>query len=163
MEDVPQGDRSLSLVKQFHQVFDYPTPSKPCIPQTSAGARAEMRIAANRLFVIMDALKAYLFSTGDKPMCVQRLALIVEELREFAQAMANDDVEAAFDALLDLRFVGDGSIIALGLEPVFDEGMRRVYLSNMSKLKDGVPVKDDQGKVMKGDWYQPVELGDLVR
>lgn len=157
-----QGD-SLSMVKEFHRVFEYETPSKPCIPGSSADARCELRVASRQLGAIVHALKMFLKYSNDKPMCVQRLALMTEELAEFAEAMANNDIEAAFDALLDLRFVGDGSILALGLEPVFDEGMRRVYRSNMSKLKDGVPVKDDQGKVIKGDWYQPVELGDLVR
>jgi predicted HAD superfamily Cof-like phosphohydrolase len=163
MEDVPQGDRSLSLVKQFHQVFEYPNPSKPSIPGSSADARYEMRVAARQLGIVTRALKDFLRDSDDKPVCIQRLALMTEELTEFAQAMGDNDIEAAFDALLDSRFVGDGSVLSLGLEPVFDEGMRRLYLSNMSKLKDGVPVKDEQGKVVKGDWYQPIELGDLVR
>lgn len=162
MEDVPQGDRSLSLVKQFHKVFDYPTPSEPCIPDTKAQHRSEMDFVAVQLKILVSGLKLYLSHSQDKPMCVQRLALMLEEMCEFAEAMACNDIESAFDALLDLRFVSDGSVLALGLEPVFDEGMRRVYLSNMTKLKDGVIVKDEQGKVVKGDWYQPVELGDLI-
>lgn len=41
---------------------------------------------------------------------------------------------------------------------IFDE----VHRSNMSKLVDGKPVKDENGKVMKGPNYSPVDLSFIV-
>lgn len=159
----PRKRTSLQMVEEFHRVFDYPWNEKPCIPGLDAGSRQELRVASNQLLVICLALKKYLEASVDKPSSVQRAALMIEELHEFIHAMANNDIREAFDALLDLRYVNDGSVGTLGLASVFDEGMRRLHASNMSKKpKDGPVVKDSRGKVVKGDWYTPLDIGDLI-
>jgi predicted HAD superfamily Cof-like phosphohydrolase len=43
-----------------------------------------------------------------------------------------------------------------------DEALARVHRSNMSKLVDGKPVKDERGKVLKGPNYEPPFLEDLI-
>ena len=44
-----------------------------------------------------------------------------------------------------------------------NEALRRVHASNLSKLDDnGLPVRREDGKVMKGPNYQPPSLEDLV-
>jgi predicted HAD superfamily Cof-like phosphohydrolase len=43
------------------------------------------------------------------------------------------------------------------------ECFRRVHLSNMSKLgEDGLPVRREDGKVLKGPNYQPPDLTDVA-
>lgn len=46
---------------------------------------------------------------------------------------------------------------------VFDEAVRRVHKSNMSKLgDDGKPIFREDGKVLKGPNYKKPDLSDLV-
>ena len=72
----------------------------------------------------------------------------------------NNKVEVA-DALGDLLVVVIGTSMALGLD--IEEIMKRIYASNMSKLgSDGKPIYRSDGKVMKGPYYVPPRLDDLV-
>lgn len=94
--------------------------------------------------------------------------LIWEELQEFFQAYDDsiDDIqnprarEAALKELADLVYVCFQFAAAAGWE--LDEALARVHRSNMSKLVDGKPLKNENGKVLKGPNYQPPYLTDLT-
>lgn len=63
--------------------------------------------------------------------------------------------------LSDLAFVCYQMAAYMGMD--LDEAMKRVFESNMSKLDDnGVPIRREDGKVLKGPNYQPPSLTDLV-
>ncbi len=48
-------------------------------------------------------------------------------------------------------------------EDVIYEAVKRVHLSNMSKLgEDGKPIKREDGKILKGPNYKAPDLTDLV-
>ena len=81
-----------------------------------------------------------------------RISLINEELEEFKEAIKNNDLKEAIDALTDILYVtyGAGHAFGINLDQCFDE----VQKSNMSKLgKDGKPIYNEEGKVMKGPNY----------
>ena len=81
-----------------------------------------------------------------------RINLINEELEEFKVAIKNKDLKEAVDALTDILYVtyGAGHAFGVNLDKCFDE----VQQSNMSKLdKDGKPIYNEAGKVMKGPNY----------
>ena len=81
-----------------------------------------------------------------------RIDLIKEELEELQQAMKDKNLLEVADALTDILYVtyGAGHAFGIDLDKCFDEVQR----SNMSKLgKDGKPIYNDQGKVMKGPKY----------
>ena len=84
-----------------------------------------------------------------------RYNLIREELDELKQAMNNKDILEVADALTDILYVtyGAGHAFGIDLDKCFDEVQR----SNMSKLdKDGKPIYNEHGKVMKGpDYFKP--------
>ena len=84
-----------------------------------------------------------------------RLDLIKEELSELTEAMNNKDLLEVADALTDILYVtyGAGHAFGINLDKCFEE----VQKSNMSKLgKDGKPIFNDSGKVMKGpDYFKP--------
>lgn len=102
-----------------------------------------------------------------------RMALIEEEMKEL-----KDEVKIAIEEsenkgsvsfvtktqilkeLCDLQYVVSGFAVTFGLpiEPAFN----RVHASNMSKLEDGKPVKNEKGKVMKGKNYEAPSLTDLI-
>ena len=86
-----------------------------------------------------------------------RVSLINEELEEFKEAIKNNDLKEAADALTDILYVtyGAGHAFGINLDKCFDE----VQKSNMSKLgHDGKPIYNDQGKVMKGPKYFKPDL-----
>mgnify|MGYP001283300789 FL=1 len=84
-----------------------------------------------------------------------RLNLIQEELDELTIAIKENDILEVADALTDILYVtyGAGHAFGINLDKCFDE----VQKSNMSKLdKDGKPIYNEHGKVMKGpDYFKP--------
>ena len=90
-----------------------------------------------------------------------RIELIGEELEEFKEAIKNNDLKEAVDALTDILYVtyGAGHAFGVNLDKCFDEVQR----SNMSKLgMDGKPIYNDKGKVMKGPNYFKPDLSKFI-
>lgn len=90
-----------------------------------------------------------------------RYDLIAEELREFKEAMDNEDLVEVADALTDLLYVvyGAGASFGIDINKCFEE----VHRSNMSKLgPDGKPIYREDGKVIKGPSYSPPNLRDVM-
>ena len=91
-----------------------------------------------------------------------RLDLIKEELNELTEAMNNKDLLEVADALTDILYVtyGAGHAFGINLDKCFDE----VQNSNMSKLgKDGKPIFNEFGKVMKGPNYFKPDLAKFIK
>ena len=90
-----------------------------------------------------------------------RLSLIQEELDELTKAMKENDILEVADALTDILYVtyGAGHTFGIDLDKCFDEVQR----SNMSKLsKDGKPIYNENGKVMKGPGYFKPDLSKFI-
>ena len=90
-----------------------------------------------------------------------RIDLIKEELDELTDAMKNKDLLEVADALTDILYVayGAGHAFGIDLDKCFDE----VQNSNMSKLdKNGKPIYNDSGKVMKGPNYFKPDLSRFI-
>ena len=90
-----------------------------------------------------------------------RYELIKEELAEFKDALEKKDIKEVADALTDILYVtyGAGHSFGIDLDKCFEE----VQNSNMSKLgKDGKPIYNDKGKVMKGPNYFKPDLKKFV-
>ena len=90
-----------------------------------------------------------------------RISLIREELDELTKAMKENDILEVADALTDILYVtyGAGHAFGLDLDRCFDE----VQKSNMSKLgKDGKPIYNESGKVMKGPNYFKPNLSKFI-
>jgi len=91
-----------------------------------------------------------------------RISLINEELEEFNEAIRNNDLKEAADALTDILYVtyGAGHAFGINLDKCFDEVQR----SNMSKLdEDGKPIYNELGKVMKGPKYFKPNLNKFLK
>lgn len=92
--------------------------------------------------------------------------LIVEEFKEFLEAerlFANSPVLKA-DALKELAdLVYVCYQYAANMRWDLDSALDRVHKSNMSKLdENGKPIYRHDGKVLKGPFYTPPNLEDLV-
>jgi len=106
--------------------------------------------------------------TGDTATTDYRIRFIVEELGEFIDAMDEGDRVKAFDALLDLVYVAQGTALFLGISPLqWFFGMSAVHEANMSKIRVQ-KITDSKRKssfdVVKPDgWVGPEErLADIL-
>ena len=90
-----------------------------------------------------------------------RLNLIKEELSELTEAMNSRDLLEVADALTDILYVTYGAGHAFGIN--LDECFEEVQNSNMSKLdKNGKPIYNEAGKVMKGPNYFKPDLSKFI-
>ena len=93
-----------------------------------------------------------------------QLTLIKEEFDELMEAHINEDVVAdrihTLKELADLVFVCYQYAVARNWN--LDTAMKRVFESNMSKFVDGVALRREDGKILKGPDYHPPFLNDLV-
>ena len=91
-----------------------------------------------------------------------RYELIREELDEFKEALKNKDILEVADALTDILYVTYGAGHAFGID--LDKCFEEVQQSNMSKLdKNGKPIYNESGKVMKGPSYFKPNLTKFVK
>lgn len=154
-------DETLTHVKTFHDAFGVASPEEVTLTALEwsernrmTGALKLMREATNRFW----RLAADHNSTE-----ALRLQLIAEELTELTEALVNGDPVECLDALCDLRYVLDGTVLALGMGDVFMDAFREVQRSNMSKLgEDGRPIHDEAGRVVKGPNYSPPDLRQFI-
>ena len=97
----------------------------------------------------------------NKKIVELRHELIREELEELKKAINDKDIKEVADALTDILYVtyGAGHAFGIDLDKCFDE----VQKSNMSKLdRDGNPIKNEHGKVMKGPNYFKPDLTKFI-
>jgi len=90
-----------------------------------------------------------------------RFELIREELNELELAMKTKNLKEIADALTDILYVTYGAGYAYGIN--LDNCFKEVQRANMSKLgKDGKPIYNEKGKVMKGPNYLEPDLKQFV-
>jgi len=90
-----------------------------------------------------------------------RIALLEEEVSEFAAASEKGDLVGIADALGDIVYVVYGTALTYGID--LDAVMREVHRSNMSKLgRDGKPIIRDDGKVIKSEQYSPSDVAAVL-
>jgi predicted HAD superfamily Cof-like phosphohydrolase len=89
-----------------------------------------------------------------------RWNLIQEEWEELKTGWkVHEDPVETLDAICDLVYVLVGAAVEFGWS--FDEALKRVHESNMSKLTGRIRERDD-GKILKGKDFVPPFLEDLV-
>ena len=88
-----------------------------------------------------------------------RFKLVEEECEEVGEAVNSEHL---LKELADLVYVAYGYAVTFGWD--LDEAVRRVHISNMSKLDPvtGKPIYREDGKVIKSSAYKEPDLRDLV-
>lgn len=91
--------------------------------------------------------------------------LIEEEYEEWLEEYYKDEYhwnpEKELKEMCDLLYVILGHAYMMGYD--IEEGFRRVHQSNMSKLgNDGKPLRNSDGKVLKGPNYIPASMHGLT-
>jgi len=98
-------------------------------------------------------------SKGDR----LQISLIEEEFDELIHAWEEefkDGAEPVLKELADLVYVCFQLASARGWD--LSTALSRVHESNMSKMVNGQPLRNEDGKVLKGPNYKPPTLTDLV-
>jgi predicted HAD superfamily Cof-like phosphohydrolase len=126
-----------------------------------------------------------------KERCELRITLLQEELDELKEAIANNDIAEAADALGDLQVILSGSILEFGMGDKFDQVFDDIHQSNMSKActsqqeaietlmhykekdgtegyyveKDGkwIVYRKGDDKVLKSIGYIPANPGTIIK
>jgi predicted HAD superfamily Cof-like phosphohydrolase len=153
---------TIEKVLEFHEVFGCTIGRAPGLPNVALPKALTMGS-----LLLKAATKCFREGAAEGSLECQRLALLTEELTELADAESDVD---ALDALVDLRYVLDGTVIAFGFHQavahntstLFHEAFARVHAVNMSKLHDGQAVHDSTGKVVKPAGWVAADLSDLV-
>ncbi len=90
-----------------------------------------------------------------------RIALLEEEVAEFARAAQARDLVGIADALADIAYVTYGAAVTFGID--LDAVIAEVHRSNMSKLDEhGRPVLRADGKVLKSSRYRPPDVAAVL-
>lgn len=107
-------------------------------------------------------------SLKDDDAVSQRLMLITEEFVELIEAVQKasdeDTVENRADVLkeaIDLIYVTLGFSVVFFKPNVCSNAFDAVHSNNMDKLRNGV-VKDENGKVVKPEGWQKVDLREVL-
>lgn len=95
---------------------------------------------------------------------VLRHSLGFEELNEYLDAAANEDMIEVLDALADQLYILFGTICKHGLQKHITAAFELVHQNNMAKLgPDGEPILRADGKIIKPEGFQKVELKNVLK
>lgn len=90
-----------------------------------------------------------------------RIALLTEEYKEYLNAEQARDIVEIADALGDMTVIIYGTAAAYGIN--LDRVVAEIHRSNMTKLDaDGNVIRNEIGKVVKPDTYEPPQLAELI-
>lgn len=100
--------------------------------------------------------------SGDE--CDLRHRLGAEELNEYFAACIDGDKIEILDALADQLYILLGTVIKHGFQDTIIPAFELVHANNMNKLgPDGEPILRKDGKILKPEGFQKVELSTLFQ
>lgn len=93
-----------------------------------------------------------------------RYKLMDEENREYKDAANDEDIIEILDACADQLYILCGTILKHGLQDMIIPAFNLVHENNMAKLgPDGKPIFREDGKIIKPEGFQKVELSTLFK
>ena len=137
---------TINMARLFHQFIGAPIGRKP---QLLAGNPNEADFLAKRI----EDLSGLAKQGADNDPFLERLALALEELGEWATAHANQDLVAVADAWADRAYILMGDAVACGLPA--QELFEAIHRSNMTKQ---FGVRTGLGKAYRGAGYVPPRI-----
>ena len=122
----------------------------------------------NPIQLLTNFNKAYSLPVNRKPTLISaeesnlKFKLLLEELEEYKEACAKEDLVEVCDAIIDMTYVVYGIIVQHGLTEIFEDMFEEVHKSNMSKLENGKVLRRSVGKILKGSEYFKPNLKKYV-
>lgn len=159
---------NLTKVKDFHvkhgfPVQEYPTMKIALDPEIAYQSSSALRDAGA---ILVKMSKVFENGTFDgRPASegyddrLLRAHLLIEELGELCNALADEDHVGVLDGLADIEYVTHGAALTFGLplQAAFDE----VHKSNMTKSVGAGGDKDVRCR-KKGDTYVPPNIKGIL-
>lgn len=92
-----------------------------------------------------------------------RYSLLLEENKEYLEAVEKGDLVEIADALGDQLYIIYGTILKHGLQDKIEDVFKEIHRSNMSKLgADGKPIYREDGKILKGPGYTRPDIASII-
>lgn len=140
---------SFAMVREFHEVFGHPIADTPNVPKDDR-VRLRLNLILEEALELADAM-----------------GFFTEEVRIYIEKMVNHgplvdgDIVGIADALGDLDYVVNGAALEHGID--LPAVTSEVHRSNMTKLgPDGKPIYREDGKILKGEGYEPPNLEKVL-
>ena len=93
-----------------------------------------------------------------------RFKLMEEENIEYLDAAKDEDIVEILDACADQLYILCGTILKHGLQDMIIPAFNLVHANNMAKLgPDGKPIFREDGKIIKPEGFEKVELKTLFK
>lgn len=131
-EDAPKS--SVGMVKEFHETFELTVNDTPTIP-----SRKDMELRINLMF---EELMEFAQHNGCLSHFADKLEEALSGIKSGSIPNINTNMVGMLDALADMRYVADGTIVTLGLHRIFSSAFTEVHRSNMSKACNSVDEVD---------------------
>lgn len=155
-------DATLTMVSEFHRAFDVPEETETLVNPPTKVVSALGELASMQREVAQWAHDLAKVNNGDRYLL--RVQLMAEELAEVIEAMCDRSEVQVLHELADLRVVCDGTALQLGLGDLLVPAVAEIHRANMSKLgRDGKPIKNAAGRVMKGPDFRKADVSFLLR
>jgi predicted HAD superfamily Cof-like phosphohydrolase len=112
--------------------------------------------------------KVFGIEHNNKPTLISRKKwslreeLMYEELNEYYAACMDRSLTEVADALGDMLYILCGTILAHGMQDKITEVFNEIHRSNMSKIEDGVVLRREDGKVLKGKNYFKPNINQIL-
>lgn len=102
------------------------------------------------------------FGTTDYSQYMLRYNLMKEENEEYLEACVDKNKIEIADALGDKLYILLGTIVQHGLQDKIEEVFNLIHENNMSKLHNGVVLRNEAGKIIKPEGFKSVDLTKVI-
>jgi predicted HAD superfamily Cof-like phosphohydrolase len=152
---------TIADVATFTRAMELPLAEDLVLPRFEGDDLSEFNFLVSRIEDI--AHRFHDRAKFSKNPAFLRMQLMTEELGEFGRAVVNADHVGMLDALVDMRYVADGTTLTYGFQKYWRSAWNEVHGSNMTKLgSDGRPLKNEAGRVVKGPNYRPPNIEAIL-
>lgn len=144
---------TINKVKDFHTTFNVNIGNTPSLPPIG-----ERMLRVNLMF---EELCEFALSMG--PEVTNHLAIILGNKKEelslsLERGEVKENIVESLDALIDLRYVTDGTVLQLGLQDVHKSAFNEVHYTNMAKAH----LTEEQALVTSG-FYHKQNVDNYIR
>lgn len=140
---------SYEKVKEFHEIFGHPVADRPT---AIADGRTTLRLA----LILEEALEL----AGAMGFFPGEVEEAVTKMLSYGPVVEGNLVGIA-DALGDIEYVVNGAALEHGID--LPAVVSEIHRSNMTKLgPDGKPIYREDGKILKGEGYEPPNLESVL-
>jgi len=144
-------NNSYNRVREFMETFGHPVYDEPQLINDPSWEMMRLELIREEFCELLDAL-----GYEDSAEEIRRVYINTD-----VDYSEKRDLVSAADALGDLEYVTNGMAVGMGIN--LPAVVKEIHRSNMTKLgPDGKPIYREDGKVLKGEGYEPPDLRTVL-